>query len=86
MTLVKASWFLFYLFLSIGATIFVLSSLNDFMEGKTYYNSAYEQVTLNDIPTLTICWPLTDYVPVLYYTKDFTIENEANQRKKQESS
>ena len=74
MALIKVLWFLFYLCLSFGAFVFVLKNLYDFMEGKTYYHSAKEQITLIDIPSLTLCWPLNNYLPVFYYEKDFSIE------------
>ena len=74
MTLIKAFGVLFYLTLLTGALIVVFHNIEDFLEDKTYYSVAYEPVTLRDLPTLTICWPLNNFTKVMHYGKDFTID------------
>ena len=58
------------------------------MEGKTYYTITNQAVTLEDLPTLTICWPLeVDTAGKKYmrirYREDFTVDVKVSGSKNQ---
>ena len=74
MTLVKAFRLSLYILLCIGALAFVMGTIDDYLEGKAYYSTTNEPVTLQDLPSLTICWPLNDYLGVYHYATNFTID------------
>ena len=74
MTLMKAFRLFLYMLLCIGALAFVMGTINDYLEGKTYYSTTNEPITLQDLPSLTICWPLNDHLGVYHYGNNFTID------------
>ena len=47
---------LLYIGLLISAIIFVMQTIEEYRNGATSYTVTQEQISLNDLPTFTICW------------------------------
>ena len=47
---------LLYFCLLVGGLIFSWETIQEYLEGGTSHYSTTEPITLNDIPTLSICW------------------------------
>ena len=62
-----------HLFLLGGALIFVKQNIDDYIEGSTGYSASQEHITLNDLPTLTICFEIKKHFEKALYGKDFVI-------------
>ena len=63
MSLERLLKFLLYLGYLVGALWFSREVLNEYMEGTTGYSVTQEQVTLQDMPTLTTCFVWTRSTP-----------------------
>ena len=48
---------LLYVGFLIGAIFFVQQSVSEFMEGTTSYSESHERISLQDLPTVTYCFP-----------------------------
>ena len=67
---------LLYLGLLGGAILFVRQNIGEYIQGSTGYSTTHEPLTLNDLPSLVICWKVGRHgVPQkVKYGTDFTID------------
>ena len=63
---------LLYISLLVGGLIFSWETIQEYLKGSTSHYSTSEPITLNDIPTLSVCW-LWRYDRDIY-GKDFSLE------------
>ena len=65
-----------YLLLLAGSTIFIYETFQEYLQASTFYSVTKEPLTLNDLPTLTLCWVLWPYgkIQKSVYGKNFTID------------
>ena len=64
---------LVYICLLIGGFSFVWVSIEGYLEGNTFYLETREELTLNDLPTISVCFVLTYGHFHLMYRRDMII-------------
>ena len=60
---------LLYVGFLIGAVFFVQQSISEFMEGTTSYSESHEPISLQDLPSLTVCVDNWSYAFGLNFTQ-----------------
>ena len=58
-----------------GAMVFVIKSVNDFMQGDTGYTQTHELLTPHDIPALVFCFDIDEGTKIPVYRLDFSINS-----------
>ena len=48
--------------------------VKDFQAGKTFYSDTQWPISLQDLPTLTICWEIYHSVNVVQYDRAFIVD------------
>ena len=64
---------LLYLVLLISALVYVKSSIDEYMRGRTFYSETRKPITVHDIPTLTICHDDIFMLGMQYWLKQISI-------------
>ena len=63
-----------YIFLLVAPVIFVKENFEDYLKDGTSYAITQEPLSLDDLPTVTLCWRITKYIKWSVYEKDVTID------------